>query len=130
MLKALNASGRDVFAINHALGFALLATAFAMFFMDKLRRAAAQSTIRADRVWLQSVGAVAAGVVIGTLVVLSSIGAGALGAATLLLLYPRLSAVKIVGTDIVHAEALALIAGLGHVVLGTVDYKSLGSLLL
>ena len=57
-------------------------------------------------------------------------GAGALGAAILLLLYPRLLALRIVGTDIAHAVPLALVAGLGHFHLGNVDFSLLGSLLL
>ena len=44
----------------------------------------------------------------------------------LFLLYPRLSTRQIVGTDIAHAVPLTLVGGLGHVVLGTVDYVLLG----
>ena len=60
----------------------------------------------------------------------SSIGAGVLGTVALLFLYPRLSAVKVVGTDIAHAVPLTAIAGMGHLALGTVDLVLLGSLLL
>lgn len=70
------------------------------------------------------------GVVLGTLVTLSSVGAGALGVVVLLFLYPRLPMAKIVGTDIAHAVPLTLVAGLGHAALGTVNYGLLGSLLL
>lgn len=73
---------------------------------------------------------IAGGFVIGVLVTISSVGAGALGAAILLLLYPRLEAIKIVGTDLAHAVPLALVAGLGHFQLGNVDLILLGSLLL
>jgi uncharacterized protein len=72
---------------------------------------------------------IVAGVALGTLVTLSSIGAGALGALFLILLYPRLSALRIAGTDIAHAVPLTLIAGGGHFWLGTVDAGVLGSLL-
>lgn len=73
---------------------------------------------------------VASGVVLGVLVTMSSVGAGVLGTTMLLLLYPRLSAVSIIGTDIAHAVPLTLIAGLGHVSLGTPEYAVLAYLLL
>ncbi len=69
------------------------------------------------------------GVVLGVCVTLSSVGAGAFGAAILMLLYPRLDAVKIIGTDIAHAVPLTMIAGLGHMHLGNVDYMLLAALL-
>ncbi len=73
---------------------------------------------------------VATGVVLGVLVTLSSIGAGALGVTALLLLYPRLPTARIVGSDIAHAVPLTLIAGMGHLMLGSVDGPLLVSLLL
>jgi hypothetical protein len=72
---------------------------------------------------------VVVGLVLGVLVTLSSVGAGALGVAALVFLYPRLSTVEIVGSDIAHAVPLTLVAGLGHAHLGTVDWALLGSLL-
>jgi uncharacterized membrane protein YfcA len=72
---------------------------------------------------------VVAGALLGVLVSLSSIGAGALGATLLLLLCPRLSMQRIVGTDIAHAVPLALVAGIGHASLGHVDWALLGTLL-
>lgn len=73
---------------------------------------------------------VAAGAVIGLLVTLSSVGAGVIGAVFLLLLYPRLRPVQVVGTDLAHAVPITTIAGLGHVHLGTVDFILLSTLLL
>lgn len=70
------------------------------------------------------------GVTLGVLVTLSSVGAGVLGTTLLLLLYPRRAAIKIVGTDIAHAVPLTLVAGLGHLSLGTTDLPVLGFLLL
>jgi uncharacterized protein len=64
------------------------------------------------------------------LVSLSSVGAGAIGATLLLLLYPRLSPQKIVGTDIAHAVPLTLVAGIGHATLGHVEWALLGTLLI
>ena len=70
------------------------------------------------------------GLVLGVLVTLSSVGAGAMGVAALFFLYPHLATKKIVGSDIAHAVPLTLVAGLGHAHLGTVDWGLLGSLLI
>lgn len=70
------------------------------------------------------------GVCLGVLVTLSSVGAGVIGATILLLLYPRMRAIEVVGTDLAHAVPLTAIAGLGHMHLGTTDLSMLGYLLL
>lgn len=70
-----------------------------------------------------------AGVMLGILVTISSVGAGAIGAAILFLLYPRKASISIVGTDIAHAVPLTAIAGIGHVHFGSVDFSLLGGLL-
>jgi uncharacterized membrane protein YfcA len=72
---------------------------------------------------------VAIGALLGVLVTISSVGAGALGVTALLLLYPRVPMANIVGSDIAHAVPLTLVAGIGHWWLGTVDWPLLGSLL-
>jgi uncharacterized membrane protein YfcA len=63
------------------------------------------------------------------LVTLSSVGAGALGTAMLIVLYPRLSMPAIVGTDLVHAVVLTSVAGAGHYSMGNVDLTLLVYLL-
>ncbi len=73
---------------------------------------------------------VVGGVLIGVLVTLSSVGAGALGAALLIFLYPHMRTASIVGTDLAHAVPITAVAGLGHAHLGTVDYVLLMGLLL
>ena len=70
------------------------------------------------------------GMILGVLVTLSSVGAGALGTIALLFLYPRLATVRIVGTDLAHAIPLTTVAGLGHLHMGNVDLHLLMSLLL
>ena len=70
------------------------------------------------------------GAVHGVLVSLSSVGAGAIGVTMLVLLYPHLPIVRIVGTDIAHAVPLTFVAGLGHLAVGTVDLSLLVSLLI
>jgi uncharacterized membrane protein YfcA len=71
------------------------------------------------------------GIFLGIFVTLSSVGAGAFCAAVLMVLYPHMPALKIVGTDIAHAVPLTLVAGLGHLIwLGNVDFMLLGCLLI
>ena len=71
-----------------------------------------------------------AGAVLGVLVTVTSVGAGALGATMLVFLYPmRLNTKQIVGTDIVHAIPLTLVAGIGHLLIGSVDVHLLLNLL-
>ena len=69
------------------------------------------------------------GVVLGVLVSISSVGAGALGVTAIILLYRRLPTARIVGSDIAHAVPLTLVAGIGHWILGSIDWHLLGSLL-
>jgi uncharacterized membrane protein YfcA len=72
---------------------------------------------------------VATGAVLGVLVSISSVGAGAIGVTALVLLYPQLPTARIVGSDIAHAVPLTLVAGLGHWAVGSVDWHLVGSLL-
>src|SRR5262249_62370158 len=67
---------------------------------------------------------------LGALVSLFSVCAGALGLAVLFFLYPRLPPVRIVGSDLAHAVPLTLVAGMGHWVIGSVDWSIVGALLL
>ena len=73
---------------------------------------------------------ITAGLVLGVLVTLSSVGAGAIGMTALVLLYPRTPIAKLVGSDIAHAVPLTLIAGTGHWLLGSVNWLLLSSLLI
>ena len=70
------------------------------------------------------------GAVIGTLVTLTSVGAGAIGVTVLMILYPMLPLPRIVAADIAYAVPLTLVAGLGHASLGSVDWPLLAKLLL
>ncbi|NOX93478.1 MAG: sulfite exporter TauE/SafE family protein [Gammaproteobacteria bacterium] len=111
------------------LGLALIASAGALIF----RRRLAQSDtglVHDETGRKTQIATVLTGVVLGALVTLTSVGAGALGAAVLFWLYPRMKAVRVVGTDLAHAVPLATVAGLGHWQLGTVDWVLLGSLLI
>ena len=118
------------------LAAALLATAALMLFRHQIvrplrrARAALEPMIRRMR-FGQVVVTILGGAIVGALVTLTSVGAGALVAVMLALVYPlRLDAKKIVGTDIIHAIPLTLVAALGHTWLGNVDAWLLGSLLI
>lgn len=121
-------------AISHiisiSLGIALLLTACAIVFRQKLQRYALSHADDSTHTKLQEPITVAVGVVLGILVTISSVGAGALGVAVLFFLYPKLPAIRIVGSDLAHAVPLTLIAGLGHWAIGSVDWSLLGSLLI
>jgi hypothetical protein len=115
-----------------ALGAALALTSVAMLFQPKLHRLGRKlRTTAPDRFKQAQPGlTVAAGALLGLLVTLTSVGAGALGVVMLVYLYPyRLTPPKLVGTDIAHAIPLTLVAGLGHMGLGNVDLRLLAGLL-
>lgn len=117
--------------ITFSLGIALILTALALIFRSKLQKAGKSSEAHEPGRFhhLQAPATVVIGIVLGALVTLSSVGAGALGTVALLFLYPRLSTLKVVGTDLAHAIPLTAVAGFGHWQLGHVDFTLLGSLL-
>jgi len=112
-----------------ALGIALLVTAVTVAYRSAWHRLG----LKLER-WLpesrKPAITVAAGALLGVLVSLSSVGAGAIGVTLILLLYPRLATQRVVGTDIAHAVPLTLVAGIGHATLGNVDWALLGTLLI
>ncbi len=118
--------------VTGVLSVALLLTAAALLLKGWIKKLA----LRADGTVYElhhrhlTAATIATGIVVGTLVTISSVGAGVLGTVALLFLYPRMSTAKVVGTDIVHAVPLTAVAGMGHLALGTVDIVLLGSLLL
>lgn len=117
--------------ITFSLGIALILTALALIFRAQLQKAGKSSEEHVPGRFhhLQAPATVATGLLLGSLVTLSSVGAGALGTVALLFLYPRLSTLKVVGTDLAHAIPLTALAGFGHWQLGHVDFTLLGSLL-
>ena len=115
--------------VTNVLGVALLLTAAALLFRRRLlatysRRIGVMS-VEKTRLYTVLVG-----VALGVMVTISSVGAGALGVTALLLLYPELPVVKIAGSDIAHAVPLTLVAGMGHLATGGVDFSVLTMLLL
>lgn len=121
-------SGNVVSTIKFWLGIALIVTSAAVLLRNKLMSLVAKEEWIPARVVPGAT--VALGVVLGGLVTLTSVGAGALGVTALILLYPKEKITTIVGSDIAHAVPLTLVAGLGHASLGTIDYSLLGTLLI
>ncbi|MCR5882750.1 sulfite exporter TauE/SafE family protein [Rhizobacter sp. J219] len=115
-------------ALTFTLGIALLLTAVTVAYKAAWHRLG----LKLER-WLpesrKPFFTVLAGLILGVLVTLSSIGAGAIGATLILLLYPHLEARRLVGTDIAHAVPLTLVAGIGHATLGHVEWGLLAALL-
>ena len=109
------------------LGGMLVMTAFAALFQRQLVAFARQQNGLGDGPAL--LPTVALGAFIGVAVSISSVGAGAIGVTALLMLYPHLPVSRIVGTDIIHAVPLALVAGFGHWLYGDVDPGLLVNLL-
>jgi len=115
--------------ITTILGVMLLITAVALLFRRQLLEMGA-SHLGPVSARQTSILTVVTGLVLGVLVTISSVGAGAIGVTVLLLLFPRLPMARIVGSDIAHAVPLTLVAGLGHWMLGSVNVSMLVSLLI
>jgi uncharacterized membrane protein YfcA len=118
--------------ISRCLAAILALAAVALLLQNSLRRWG----LRFTAAWL--LGAerhkvaltVAAGCLLGVGVTMTSVGAGALGVAALVALYPlRLPSDRLVATDIAHALPITAIAAGGHAVLGHVDLRALACLL-
>jgi uncharacterized membrane protein YfcA len=122
-------------AMTTTLGVALLLTAAATLYKALQGKAAMVTTQAALQVAQSAVQArhwalpTFFGALIGVLVTLTSVGAGAIGVTVLMLLYPALPLPRIVAADIAHAVPLTLVAGLGHASIGSVDWDLLLKLL-
>ena len=135
-LWILHSIKTDVTALNaiikHSLGWALLFTSIAIVFKKRLlvfsQKHAGDKFHSESKT--QNLLTVAIGVMLGAMVTLTSIGAGALGTVTLFFLYPLLPTPRLVGTEIAHAVPLTLVAGIGHASMGNLDYGLLGQLLI
>lgn len=118
--------------IKHSLGWALLFTSIAIIFKKQIlvfsQKRAGDKFHKESKT--QNLLTIGIGVLLGIMVTLTSIGAGALGTVTLFFLYPLLPTPKLVGTEIAHAVPLTLVAGLGHASMGNLDLALLGQLLI
>jgi hypothetical protein len=115
--------------IRYSIATSVLLTVIALLFRGRLLAWVHAKPGRQLQGRTLSVATVIAGAVLGTLVTISSIGAGAIGATILLMLYPRLSPAEIAGTDIAYAVPLTAIAAAGHWWLGSINWPLLLTLL-
>jgi uncharacterized membrane protein YfcA len=115
--------------LNLILGATLLLTGIAVLFRPRIIRWAGprfdHGSTRRISGWT-----VLLGFTLGVLVSVTSVGAGALGTTALLMLYPTLPVARIAGSDIAHAVPLTLIAGIGHWLIGSVDFTLMVALLI
>jgi len=116
--------------IRYSIAISVFLTVIALLFKSKLQTWLNAHPERQLQGLELARATVFAGAVLGTLVTISSIGAGAVGATLLVLLYPRLSPAEVAGTDIAYAVPLTAIAAFGHWWLGSIDWSLLGALLL
>jgi uncharacterized membrane protein YfcA len=115
--------------IGGVLAVALVITAITLIFRNRI---AAYYALRMSELSDSRIAAltVTTGGVLGVLVSITSVGAGAIGVTALVLLYPKVPIRQIIGSDIVHAVPLTLVAGIGHWLLGSVDWQIFTALIL
>jgi uncharacterized membrane protein YfcA len=116
--------------IRYSIAGSVLLTVVALLFRGRMQAwvlAHPEKQLQGHKL---AVATIMTGAVLGALVTVSSIGAGAVGATLLVLLYPRLSPAEIAGTDIAYAVPLTAIAAAGHWWLGSINWVLLGTLLL
>ncbi len=129
VLKLLNINSAGTSSIiTTVLGVALLLTSIALIVRPLLQVYAERAHNLSPKLTRNLT--IATGALLGVLVTVSSVGAGAIGMTILILLYPKMPIVRLVGSDIAHAVPLTLVAGAGHWLLGSPDLEMLGSLLI
>ena len=116
--------------IRYSIAGSVLLTVIALLFKTRMLAWITAKPSRQLQGRSLVIATVVSGAVLGTLVTVSSIGAGAIGATLLVMLYPRMSSAEVAGTDIAYAVPLTAIAAFGHWWLGSIDWALLASLLL
>jgi len=129
VMNHMKAQGKPLdHVILPVLGVSLVATAVAVMLRKKILAAGGKLFEMNEQT--SNRFATLVGVVLGVMVTLTSVGAGAIGVAALMILYPKIRGAEVVGTDLAHAIPLVTVAGLGHLQLGNIDYRLLMGLLL
>lgn len=116
--------------ISVSIGISVLLTAISLLFRAKILKWVQENPSFLPSGPHLKMATIAVGAAIGVLVTVSSIGAGAIGATLILVLYPHLKPAEVAGTDIAYAVPLTALAGLGHWWLGNVHFDLLFGLLL
>ncbi len=127
--KSEKGSGIDLF-IRYSIATCVMLTVLALIFRKRIIAFQAARPHLQPQGTARTLATIAAAALIGFLVTVSSIGAGAIGATVLVLLYPKLSAAEIAGTDIAYAVPLTAVAATGHAIMGTLDWSLLIALLI
>ncbi|MES2261989.1 MAG: sulfite exporter TauE/SafE family protein [Pseudomonadota bacterium] len=129
-LKQFGALDKEIGQIiRYSIGGSVLLTVVALLFKGKMLAWINAHPERQLQGRALATATIVSGAVLGTLVTISSIGAGAIGATLLVMLYPRLTAAEVAGTDIAYAVPLTAIAAFGHWWLGSINWELLASLL-
>ncbi|MFL6676591.1 MAG: sulfite exporter TauE/SafE family protein [Massilia sp.] len=115
--------------IRYSIAASVLLTVVALVFRGKMLAWIHASPGRQLQGRALAAATILSGAVLGTLVTVSSIGAGAIGATLLVMLYPRLTPAEVAGTDIAYAVPLTAIAAFAHWWLGSIDWSLLLTLL-
>jgi uncharacterized membrane protein YfcA len=115
--------------IRYSIAASVLLTVVALLFRGKMLAWIAKHPERQLQGRSLAAATIVSGAVLGVLVTVSSIGAGAIGATLLVMLYPKLTAAEVAGTDIAYAVPLTAIAAVGHWWLGSIDWTLLLTLL-
>ena len=123
--------------LTMVLGFMLTITGLSILFRSQIenlfnkyrKQELPDMTQDLEKVKLQAkekrVAIIIMGIILGIFVTLSSVGAGAFGIMALVVMFPNLPMIRIIGSDVVHAVLLTLVAGLGHMSSGNVDFMLL-----
>jgi uncharacterized membrane protein YfcA len=131
--------GEDVDQVlKRVLGIALLVSTFGLFVRASMQMWRNRLPLgegpapfsRPGPVVIHPLRTVVLGAVAGLMVGLTSVGAGSIVVVTLLLMYPRLKASSLVGTDLAQAIPLVGAAAVGHLLFGSFSFAIATSLLL
>lgn len=136
----LSGSNHYKAVLTFVLGFMLILTGVSIVFRKSIEGFFARRSKRDINTLHQSMdklvltrkkkaGVILMGIILGVFVTLSSVGAGAFGIMALVVMFPNLPMIRIIGSDVVHAVMLTLVAGLAHMSAGNVNFHLLGWLL-
>lgn len=118
--------------LKFSIGIALLlaASTYAARLYLNLRRVRAGGSLGDENPTIRPIPTLLVGALGGLLVGITSVGSGSVIMVALLMLYPGLSAVKLVGTDLVQAVPLVLAAAISNIAIHGLDWELLIPLLI
>ena len=116
--------------IRYTIAGSVLLTVVALLFKNNMLAWLNRHPEKQLRGRALNIATIISGAILGALVTVSSIGAGAIGATLIVMLYPRLTPAEIAGTDIAYAVPLTAIAAFGHWWLGSINWALLSTLLM